>query len=144
MDKLDLSTLPLRPIVVLLAAALLLNVAGLRNTAWPQTTKQNLGAPVVRLAQLSGTYIGLYKACGVDARAFRQHYENRVRTEAHDDEERDLALSLLASSIDAAAQSVGSELTPAKRSEACEKFRGADWHDFAKIIDDGLAGKGRY
>jgi 20S proteasome alpha/beta subunit len=133
-----------RKIVVFLAVTLLLSVTGFCDAAWSQTTKQKLGAPVIRMAQMSGTYIGLYKACGGDAQAFRQHYENRVRAEARNEEERELALSLLTSSITRAEQNAGAHMTPARRSEACEETRTTDWHDFAKIIDDGLAGKWRY
>ena len=38
------------------------------------------------MAQMSGTYLGLYKARGGDSLAFRQHYENRVRAKARDEE----------------------------------------------------------
>ena len=133
-----------RAIVVFSAVMLLLSVTGFCDTAWPQTTQQKLGAPVIRMAQMSGTYIGLYKACGGDAQAFRQHYENRVRAEARDEKERELALSLLASSIARAEQNAGAHMTPARRREACKKTRSTDWRGFAKIIDDGLAGKWRY
>ena len=133
-----------RAIVVVSTLTLLLSVPGVCDTAWSQTTKEMLGAPVVRLAQMSGTYIGLYKACGGDVLAFRRHYEDRVRAEARDEEERKLALSLLISSIARAEQSAGAHMTPAQRSESCEKARTTDWRDIAKIIDDGLAGKWRY
>ena len=133
-----------RAIVVVSTLTLLLSVPGVCDTAWSQTTKEMLGAPVVRLAQMSGTYIGLYKACGGDVLAFRRHYEDRVRAEARDEEERKLALSLLTSSTAQAEQSAGAHMTSAQRSEACQKTRATNWRVFAKIIDDGLAGKWRY
>jgi hypothetical protein len=57
---------------------------------------------------------------------------------------RELALSLLASSIARAERTAGAHMTTARRSKACKKTRTTDWRDFAKIIDDGLAGKWRY
>jgi hypothetical protein len=133
-----------RAFVVVSTLTLLLSVSGVCDTAWSQTTKDMLGAPVARLAQMSGTYIGLYKACGGDVRAFRRHYEDRVRAEARDEAERTLALGLLASSIAQSEQSAGAHMTSAQRSEACRETRATDWRDFAKVIDDGLAGEWRY
>ncbi|MDP6708553.1 MAG: hypothetical protein QF893_19595 [Alphaproteobacteria bacterium] len=133
-----------RTVVFLSAVTLFLSLAGFHGTAWSQTTQQRLAAPVVRMAQMSGTYIGLYKACGGDAREFRRHYEDRIRNEARDEAERQLALGLLASSIAQAEQGAGTHMTPARRAEACEETGATPWRDFAKIIDDGLAGKWRY